>query len=114
MRDVLRNRFAGTFKELLLIFSLITPVSFIWKFPLIITNLFLQTLLQQGRADANALGRSSCTPLHLAAEMDNEEICKILVKSRHALLLRYKRRVIENEMHYNCMVKRKSSFKWPL
>ena len=41
--------------------------------------LFLQTLLQQGRADANALGRNSCTPLHLAAEEDNKEICKTLV-----------------------------------
>lgn len=37
------------------------------------------TLLQQGRADANAPGRNSCTPLHLAAEMDNEKICQILI-----------------------------------
>ncbi|XP_073227954.1 uncharacterized protein [Porites lutea] len=37
------------------------------------------TLLEQGRADANALGRNSCTPLHLAAEMDNENICEILI-----------------------------------
>jgi len=39
------------------------------------------TLLQRGRADANALGRNSCTPLHLAAEMDNENICKILIEN---------------------------------
>lgn len=38
------------------------------------------TLLEQGRADANALGRNSCTPLHLAAEMDNDNICKILIE----------------------------------
>ena len=42
---------------------------------------FLQTLLQKGHADANALSRNSCTPLHLAAEMDNKKICKILVSS---------------------------------
>lgn len=39
-----------------------------------------QTLLQQGHSDANALGRNSYTPLHLAAEMDNEKICQILVR----------------------------------
>ena len=38
-----------------------------------------QTLMQQGRGDINALGRNSATPLHLAAEMDNADICKILV-----------------------------------
>ena len=38
-----------------------------------------QTLIQQGRCDINALGRNSATPLHLAAEMDNADICKILV-----------------------------------
>ena len=47
---------------------------------------FLQTLLEQGRADANALGRNSCTPLHLAAEMDNENICKILVSAPYSSL----------------------------
>lgn len=48
---------------------------------------FLQTLLEQGRADANALGRNSCMPLHLAAEMDNENICKILVRAPCSSLL---------------------------
>ena len=48
---------------------------------------FLQTLLEQGRADANALGRNSCTPLHLAAEMDNDNICKILVGATCSPLL---------------------------
>ncbi|XP_022786608.1 transient receptor potential cation channel subfamily A member 1-like [Stylophora pistillata] len=37
------------------------------------------TLLKRGRADANAPGRNSCTPLHLAAEMDNEKICQIMI-----------------------------------
>ena len=50
---------------------------------------FLQTLLEQGRADANALGRNSCTPLHLAAEMDNDNICKILVGATCSPLLCY-------------------------
>ncbi|KAL9951418.1 hypothetical protein ACROYT_G044077 [Oculina patagonica] len=40
------------------------------------------TLLQQGRSDANALGRNSCTPLHLAAEMDNEKVCQILIENQ--------------------------------
>jgi len=40
------------------------------------------TLLQQGHSDANALGRNSYTPLHLAAEMDNEKICQILIENR--------------------------------
>lgn len=39
-------------------------------------------LLQQGHSDANALGRNSYTPLHLAAEMDNEKICQILIENR--------------------------------
>lgn len=39
------------------------------------------TLLQQASVDVNALGRGSCTPLHLAAEMDNDEICKILTEN---------------------------------
>ena len=42
---------------------------------------FLKTLIQQGGCDVNALGRNSATPLHLAAEMDNADICKILVRS---------------------------------
>jgi len=41
----------------------------------------VQTLMQQGRCDINALGRNSATPLHLAAEMDNADICKILVEN---------------------------------
>lgn len=43
-------------------------------------NFIFQTLLQQGHSDANAIGRNSYTPLHLAAEMDNEKICQILVR----------------------------------
>lgn len=56
-------------------------------------SVFFQTLLQQGRADANAPGRNSCTPLHLAAEMDNEKICQILV--------RFFKRIIQHDTCYN-------------
>ncbi|CAH3028136.1 unnamed protein product, partial [Porites evermanni] len=37
------------------------------------------TLLQRGGCDVHSLGRNSATPLHLAAAMDNDAICKILV-----------------------------------
>lgn len=48
--------------------------------------LFQKTLLRQAGTDVNALGRGSCTPLHLAAEMDNDAICKILVSHSHLYL----------------------------
>lgn len=40
----------------------------------------LKTLLQRGGCDVHSLGRNSATPLHLAAAMDNDAICKILVR----------------------------------
>ncbi|KAL9951427.1 hypothetical protein ACROYT_G044086 [Oculina patagonica] len=43
------------------------------------------TLIQQGGCDINALGRNSATPLHLASEMDNADICKILVENNATL-----------------------------
>jgi len=39
-----------------------------------------KALIQRGGCDVQALGRNSATPLHLAAEMDNDAICKILVR----------------------------------
>ena len=49
------------------------------KVTFVLFSFSTQTLIQQGRCDINALGRNSATPLHLAAEMDNADICKILV-----------------------------------
>ena len=56
------------------------------KVTFVLFSFFTQTLIQQGRCNINALGRNSATPLHLAAEMDNADICKILV-SQSALKL---------------------------
>ena len=42
--------------------------------------LFRKALIQRGGCDVQSLGRNSATPLHLAAEMDNDAICKILVR----------------------------------
>ncbi|XP_068726083.1 transient receptor potential cation channel subfamily A member 1-like [Montipora capricornis] len=46
----------------------------------------VMTLIHQGNCDVEALGRNSATPLHLAAEMDNDIICKILVENRAGLV----------------------------
>lgn len=45
----------------------------------------VQTLIERGRCNVSALGRNSATPLHLAAEMDNASICKILVEYHASL-----------------------------
>lgn len=42
-------------------------------------------LIHQGKCSVEALGRNGATPLHLAAEMDNNNICKILVENRAEL-----------------------------
>ncbi|XP_073259061.1 transient receptor potential cation channel subfamily A member 1-like [Porites lutea] len=42
-------------------------------------------LLHRGGCDVGSLGRNSATPLHLAAEMDNDAICKILVENNASL-----------------------------
>lgn len=45
----------------------------------------VQVLIERGRCNVATPGRNSATPLHLAAEMDNVAICKILVENHASL-----------------------------
>lgn len=41
---------------------------------------YLQLLLHDSKTEVNARGIGSYTPLHIAAEIDNVDICKRLVR----------------------------------
>lgn len=62
--------------------SLFVAITGLFKFThyFIYVVFSLKTLLHRGGCDVGSLGRNSATPLHLAAEMDNDVICKILVR----------------------------------